>query len=171
MKTLALVLLAAMCAACATSPDVSRSAATVDSDEFRIETTVLAVYNVLSGPAGRRDWNRFEALFAPGAHIVVAPQADGVDGAVVMTPKEYAERFTAKLNAAGSFERPVATRVQLYRNIAHVWSTFERREAANQERPGTHGINSFEMVRVGNDWKVQSFLSQQEDAAHPIPPR
>jgi len=138
-------------------------------DAFDIETTVLAVYNVISGPAGRRDWNRFEALFAPDARMVISSTADGTPKTTVITPKEYAERATPRFNEKGFFERPIATRVLHYGNIAQVWSTYEGREASNQEQPTLRGINSFQLVRIGNEWKVQSIVWEQEDAAHPIP--
>jgi hypothetical protein len=161
VKAIALLLVLAMLGACASVPDPAPDTVQPGTDEFDIRTTVLAVYNVLSGPAGRRDWDRFEALLAPGARIVVAGEG--------MTPKEYVERSTPKLNAAGWFERPVATRVLHYGNIAQVWSTYEGREAANQERASVRGIRSFQLVRIGNAWKVQSVVSQPEDAAHPLP--
>jgi len=147
------VMLAVCLAGCATSaPDLPQT----DGDEFAIRATVLAVYNVLSGPAGRRDWNRFEALFAPGARIVLA------DGRTVLTTKEYVERFTPQFNAKGSFEHPVATQVQRSGDIAQVWSAFEGRETSSQEKPGARGVMSFQLVRIGSEWKVQSILREQE---------
>lgn len=165
MKTIAAVLLAATLAACASTAPDQPSAAASESDEFRIETTVLATYNVLSGPAGRRDWDRFEALFAPGAQLVNASQAP----ALVETPKQYVVRATPLLNAQPWFERPVATRTLRYGDVAQVWSTYEARAAANREVPSARGIRSFELVRIGGEWKVQSVIDQREDAAHPIP--
>ncbi len=158
MRSVAAVLLAAILTGCASAPD----GPPVGSDEFQIEATVLAVYNVLSGPAGRRDWRQFEALFAPEARIVIA-------GTGAMTTKEYVERFTPKFNAAGWFEHPVATRVLRYGDVAQVWSTYEGREASNQERASARGIIGFQLVRIGDAWKVQSLVRQDEDAAHPIP--
>ncbi|MBV9496440.1 MAG: DUF4440 domain-containing protein [Acidobacteria bacterium] len=172
MKATALLLTAllvgATLSACATdSSDAPPRIAAAEGEEFQITATVLAVYNVLSGPAGRRDWDRFEALFAPDARIV----STASDGAVAsQTPKEFVTVWTPKYNAAASFRRPVATRVLRYGNIAHVWSTYEARDAANQDKASARGVNSFELVRIGNEWKVQSLVSQPEDAAHPIPP-
>ncbi|HET8773931.1 MAG TPA: hypothetical protein VFP80_09080 [Thermoanaerobaculia bacterium] len=171
MRNLCALLLAALLGACATAPDAAVSAARTDTEEFQIETTVLAVYNVISGPAGRRDWKRFEALFVPDARIVVSTAKDGVPGTVVMTTKDYIDRSTPAFNEKGFFERPIATRTLRYGNIAHVWSTYEAREASSQEKPDARGINSFELVRVGSDWKVQSLVWQKESAAHPIPPQ
>ena len=151
MKSVATVLLAAVLTGCASAPDTPP----VGSDEFQIKATVLAVYNVLSGPAGRRDWRQFEGLFAPEARIVIA-------GMGAMTTKEYAERFTPKFNAAGWFERPVATRVLRYGDIAQVWSMYEGREASNQERASARGIIGFQLVRIAGEWKVQSLIRQEE---------
>jgi hypothetical protein len=168
MKTLAAFLLLATLAGCASTGDAPQ-AVQADSDEFQIETTVLAVYNVISGPAGRRDWNRFEALFAPDARMVVSGEADGAPKTTVLTPKDYIARSTPVFNEKGWFERPVATRILRYGNIAQVWSTYEGRQASGDEKPSVRGVNSIQLVRIGNEWKVQSLVWQQEDAAHPIP--
>jgi hypothetical protein len=161
MRTIAACVLVATLTGCASAP----AAAPVDDEGFQIKAAVLAVYNVISGPAGRRDWKRFEALFAPDARMVIA--SDG--GTTVLTTKDYIERSTPSFNEKGWFERPVATRVLRYGNIAHVWSTYEGREASNDEKPLARGINSLELVRIGGEWKVQLILWQKEDAAHPIP--
>jgi len=142
MKFVAALLLAAILSGCASAP----GGPPAGSDEFQIEATVLAVYNVLSGPAGRRDWRQFEALFAPEARIVIA-------GMAPMTTKEYVERFTPKFNAAGWFERPVATRVLLYGDVAQVWSTYEGREASNQAGASARGIAGVQLVRLDGQWK------------------
>jgi hypothetical protein len=149
MKIFALLTLAVTLAGCATTTP----AVAPNSDEFEIRATVLAVYNVVSGPAGRRDWNHFQELFAPNAQIV--------DGLAVMTPKEFAEKSTPVFNARGWFEWPVTTEVHRSGRIAHVWSTWEGREASNQEQPSARGVISFELVRIGDAWKVQSMLREQ----------
>lgn len=159
MKSVAVVLLAAILTSCASTP----AAPPEGSDDFDIKATVLAVHNVVSGPAGRRDWRQFEALFAPEARIVIA-------GLEPMTTKQYVERFTPKFNATGWFEHPVATRVLRYGDVAQVWSTYEGREASNQERASARGIAGVQLVRIAGAWKVQSLIRQEEDAAHPIPP-
>ena len=56
----------------------------------------------------------------------------------------------------------MATRVEQYANIAQVWSTFEGREASNQERASARGVIGFQLVRIGDAWKVQSLIRQEE---------
>jgi hypothetical protein len=167
MKKLAVIVLLAA-SAFAASPKAA--ALKPGSDQFAIESTVLAVYNVISGPAGRRDWDRFEALFAPGARLISTKRGEGgVVTANVMTPKEYATRAGAFFNDHGFFERPANNRIEIFGDIAHVFSTYESRHASSDEKPFARGINSFQLVRSGDDWKVLTIFWEEEDAAHPIP--
>jgi hypothetical protein len=143
-------------AGCAILP-VPPGPAPPESEEFQIEATVLAVYNVLSGPAGRRDWNRFEALFAPNAQIATIEAGK----TTVLTPHDYAERFKPVLNEKSLFEHPVSTRVQRDGDVAQVWTAYEARAAASQEKADAGGVESFQLVHIDGAWKVQSLLRQQ----------
>ncbi|HUR83190.1 MAG TPA: nuclear transport factor 2 family protein [Thermoanaerobaculia bacterium] len=144
-------------AACA-STSVPDTAPAPESEEFQIEATVLAVYNVVSGPAGRRDWKVFEELFAPDARIVT------VEGGktTVLAPHDYAEHFKPILNEKSVFEHPVATRVERDGDVAQVWTAYEARATASQEKFDARGVESFQLVKVNGAWKVQSILRQQQ---------
>jgi hypothetical protein len=139
------------------------------SDAFAIDSTVLAVYNVISGPAGRRDWDRFEALFAPGARLISTKRVNGVITSNVMTPKEYTEKAGAYFKDHGFFERPAHNSEERFGDIAHVFSTYESRHESADDKPFARGINSFQLVKIGDDWKVLTIFWEEEDAAHPIP--
>ena len=159
MKSIAVLLLAALfVSSCATAP---QPVATKDSDTFQIETTVLAVYNVLSGPAGRRDWERFEDLFAPDGRMIFVTDK----GARTLTPKEYAVEAKPDFDAHSWFAHPVVTEVRRSGDVAQVWSAYETREASNQEQPTARGAQSFQMVRIGGEWKVLSMVRDADAAA------
>src|SRR4051794_33152134 len=168
MKKLLILLLAAA-SGCASTSSPQPTAPQPGSDQFAIESTVLAVYNVISGPAGRRDWDRFEALFAPGARLISTKRKDGAVTATVMTPKEYSTKAGDYFKDHGFFERPAANRMERFGDIAHVFSTYESRHASSDEKPFARGINSFQLVRIGDDWKVLTIFWEEEDAAYPIP--
>ena len=165
-KLLVLLLLATSAFAAGPRPQSKPKPGT---DAFAIESTVLAVYNVISGPAGRRDWDRFEALFAPGARLISTKHIENTVTANVMTPVEYATKAKEYFNEHGFFERPVANRIQQFRDIAHVFSTYESRHVSSDEKPFVRGINSFQLVKIGDDWKVLTIFWEEEDATHPIP--
>jgi hypothetical protein len=40
------------------------------ADGDSIDSVMKAVYDVISGPAGTRDWPRFKSLFAGGARLI-----------------------------------------------------------------------------------------------------
>jgi hypothetical protein len=165
MKSRVWVLLAAgWLAACATAPaPVPLDPASV---EFQIESTVLAMYNVVSGPAGRHDWDRFKELFAPGARLIATPAGAA---ATVRTPDEYATATQTELAEHALFQHPVATRIERAGDIAQVFSTFESRHASSDAAPYARGVNSIQLVRSGDRWVIVSVLTEDEDAAHPIP--
>jgi hypothetical protein len=138
-----------ICTACASTQPPPSS-----SEDLDIKATVLAAYNVISGPAGRRDWDRFNGLFAPGARLI--------HGEKVMTPEEFGKASKPYFDEHGFFERPVSERVDRYKDMAHVWSAYESRNKTTDEKPFAHGVNSFQLVRVGGQWKILTILWQEE---------
>jgi hypothetical protein len=137
--TLILILLAA----CATAPPPA-----ADPTDLDIRATVIAEYNVVSGPAGRRDWDRFKELFAPGARI----------GS--LTPDEYVEKNKPFLNEHSLFQRPRSIRVERHGDTAHVTVQDESRHASNDETPFAQGVTSFDLVHTGDAWKIVAIVTQ-----------
>jgi len=143
----------------------TKTAPAPDPEIPNIQATVYAMLNVISGPAGRRDWNRMKDLFVPGGLMISARK----DGPNVMTPDQYIERVKPIFDQEGFFERPVVNKIEHYGNIAHVFCTYESRHNSNDAKPFARGINSFQLIKAGDDWKIMSILWQQEDETHPIP--
>jgi hypothetical protein len=140
-------------AACAT-PQPPLPATIPAGPELDIAATVLAAYNVVSGPAGRRDWDRFKELFAPNAHIVL-------NGAS-MTPDEFQKSVNDELQKNPLFEQPVATRIDRAGGVAQVWTRYESRRAAMDDVPFAHGVRAFQLIRIGEEWRIVSMLMQPE---------
>jgi hypothetical protein len=151
-----LLLIALLVPVCTAAP--KRDKPKPGTDEFAIEATVLAVCNVISGPAGRRDWNRFKELFAPGALLT----SYGKDGPAVMTPDEFIAKSKPYLDEHGFFEWPVETRVERFKDIAQVFCRYESRHAPTDDKPFARGVNHFELVRSGDRWVVSSLVWQEE---------
>ena len=133
--------------ACASAPG------TPPPDVQDINSTVLALYYVISGPAGHRDWDRFAGLFVPGARLV--------HGDKVMTPDEFAKASQKYFDDHGFFERPVTNEVQQHGDIAHVWSPYQSRHNSNDEKPFAAGVNSFQLLRRNGQWKILTILWQE----------
>jgi hypothetical protein len=149
----------------AVAPTAAARAGDVDS----IEHIIAAVYDVISGPAGPRDWDRFRSLYYPGARMIPSRRDDkGTVTARVSSPDEYATRSQGFFSKEGFFENSVSNRVEIWDHIAHVWSTYESRHARG-EKPFARGINSFQLFNDGSRWWILTVYWESEDANHPLP--
>lgn len=138
-------------------------------DVDTIEHILAATYDVISGPAGPRDWDRFRSLFAPGARLIPTHRNEkGVVSAQALTPDEYSVRGQAFFSKEGFFENSVSNKIEHWDNIAHVFSTYESHHAKG-DKPFARGINSFQLMYDGTRWWVVTIYWEQEDAAHPLP--
>lgn len=133
-----------------------------------IESVTKAVYEVISGPAGPRNWDHFRSLFADGARLIVVRVLNGHPAPLVMTVDEYVTRSGANMQANAFYEAEVAKRMETFGNIAHIFSTYESRRAPG-DKPFARGINSFQLVKDGDAWKVITILWDSEREGNPIP--
>jgi hypothetical protein len=139
------------------------------SDTASPEAIVTALYDVISGPAGQaRDWDRFRGLFAPGARLMpAAPRQDG-SVPVALSPDDYIKRANDAL-LKGFFEREVSKKVDGFGTILHVFSTYDSKRAATDEKPFARGINSIQLMQHGGRWWIVTVLWDQERPDNPIP--
>ena len=132
------------------------------------QAAVRATYAAISGPAGARDWEHFKSLFAEGARLIpVRTTPDGAT-ATAMTPEEYSKRVAPNFEKNPFYENEIASKVESFGNIAHIFSTYESHRAPG-DKPFARGINSFQLVKVGNQWKVMTILWDAEREGNPIP--
>ena len=77
-------------------PVIAAVPAALPADVGSVDGVIAALYDVISGPAGKpRDWNRLRSLFAPqGKMMAVGVRPDGSSPATVMTVDDYIARVT-----------------------------------------------------------------------------
>lgn len=141
-------------------------------DVASIEAILKAVYDAISGDAGKaRDWDRFRSLFHKDARLIPTRKnaQTGAITAGAMTPEDYVQRAGPGLVTNGFHEVEKARQVELYGNIAHVFSTYESRRSLKDEKPFMRGINSFQLLNDGKRWWVLTIYWQGETPENPIP--
>jgi len=138
-------------------------------DAKSLESTLRAIYDVISGPAGERDWNRFRSLFAPGARLTSTTKNATSTSPRLLTVDDYIQHAGTYFNTHGFFESDIVNRVQKFSNIAHVFSSYESRTAPN-EKPFARGINSIQLFYDGSRWWILSILWDEESPTNPLPP-
>jgi hypothetical protein len=140
-------------------------------DVRSIDAIVAAVYDVISGPAGKkRDWDRMRSLFIPGARLIpTGPRPNNSYGSRVLTVEDYVTRGNTLFEKEGFFEKEVARRTESFGQIAHVFSTYEARHSTDDPKPFIRGINSIQLMNDGKRWWIVTIFWQAEDVQNPLP--
>jgi len=153
----------------ATTPAPTPPAAN-PADVASVDSIIAAVYDVISGPAGKkRDWDRMKSLFVPGARLIpTSPRQTGGYAARVLTVDEYVDRASGFFEKEGFYEREVSRKTEQFGQILHAFSTYESRHAPN-DQPFQRGINSMQLMNDGTRWWIVTIFWQGEDEKHPLP--
>jgi hypothetical protein len=143
------------------------------ADVESIDGIVAALYDVISGPAGKpRDWDRMRSLFAPEARLMIAvPHPDGSFALRTLTVDDYIGRNSKAFATMGFFEHELARTGDTFGQIAQVFSTYESRHAAGDAKPFQRGINSIQLYNDGKRWWVVNLVWRAEDEHLPLPER
>jgi hypothetical protein len=146
----------------------SRVPAAKPEDVNSLDSILKAIHDVISGPAGDRDWNRFRSLFVPEARLTSATRRD--NGPVRLLDVEgYASGAGSYFKTHAFYESAIANRIQKFGNIAQVFSSYASRNAPD-EKPFARGVNSIQLFYDGTRWWVLSILWDEETPANPLPP-
>jgi len=153
-----------------TAPTVAMPAAN-PADVASVDSIIAAVYDVISGPAGKkRDWDRMKSLFIPGARLIpTGPRQTGGYASRVLTVDEYIQRASGFFETEGFYEREASRKSEEFGQIVHVFSTYESRHAPGDAKPFQRGINSIQLMNDGSRWWVVTIFWQGEDEKHPLP--
>lgn len=134
---------------------------TMTNSEFLAMTRRL--YEVVSAPPGKRDWESIRALYHPRATMV----RTGVDDAgrpfvLAMTFDEYIANATELLDSTAFSESEVCQDVTIFGNVARLASVYEyTSESPDLKRQG-RGVNFFNLVNEGHGWKIMNIVWDNE---------
>jgi hypothetical protein len=138
-------------------------------DVKSLDAILTAIYDVISGPAGGRDWNRFRSLFLPQARFTQA--STGPDGATVVIAWNVDEfvRDAGEVFAKEPFyEKAIVNRPESFGNVTQVLSSYASRHSPT-DKPFDQGINSIQLLNDGKRWWVLSILWDTERPGNPLP--
>ena len=152
------------------APHPSASVPAPRADDVKsIDSTLAALYGVISGPAGERDWDRFRSLFLPQARLTSATKnADGSSRIRPMGVEDYAKGAGNYFLEHAFYESPIVNRIETFGNITQVFSSYESRRAPG-DAPFARGVNSIQMLNDGSRWWIVSILWDEERADNPLP--
>ncbi len=134
------------------------------TDEDAIGAVIDEMYAMISGPAGPRDWSRQANCFLPDARQVrTRVDEQGRAQKLGMNLTEY-EANTSPFFAENDFyEVETSRRIDLFGNIAHVWSGYEARRSPDDSEVERRGINSIQLFRDPEaGWRIIHMIWDNE---------
>src|SRR3954464_4399799 len=134
------------------------------TDEAEIGAAIDEMYAMISGPKGPRDWSRQSTCFLPEARQVRTwMDEQGRPQKLSMTLDEYQANTTPFFAENDFYEIETSRRIDLFGNIAHVWSGYEARRSPDDAEPERRGINSIQLVKDGDGlWSVLAMVWDNE---------
>lgn len=141
------------------------------------EAVVAAIYEVVTKKPGEAfQWDRFRTLFVPGALLLPnmaqtqgTPRQFSVDSYIATIDSAWALNFPqGSPRDRGFVEREVHVRWERFGDIAHVFSTYEKRLWTDTTARG-RGINTIQLVRRFGRWWVVAMAWDEATPALAIP--
>ena len=140
-------------------------------DKERIGAVVDEMYAMISGPKGPRDWSRQARCFHPAARQI-RTSLDEIGRPVMkmMSLEQYARDTTPYFAENDFFEIEIGRRIDLFGNMAHVWSAYEARRSLDDAEPERRGINSIQLFRDAElGWRIVSMIWDNERDGVEVP--
>jgi hypothetical protein len=164
MKQLLTLSLIILCSA----PVLSQSK--YQADVQSIDSIIEALYASISGEKGEeRDWDRFRNLFIPEAKLMpTGVNQQGVAGYRAWGVEDYIPRVQQSFLENGFIETEISKKTEQFRNVAHVFSTYESRRTKDGDIIA-RGINSIQLFYDNERWWVVSVFWASENQENPIP--
>jgi hypothetical protein len=155
----------------AAATDTGKAPAAAPADVASMDAIIHSLYDVISGPAGPRDWRRFRSLFAPGARLIpTVHDSSGHISVRAMTPDAFAERGAVALQRQPFYEGEISHTVESFGAITQVFSTYASRRTPDGA-PFARGINSIQLLNDGTRWYCVTIYWDAERPGTTIPDR
>ena len=142
------------------------------NDRKEISAAVDEMYAMISGPKGPRDWSRQARCFNPEARqIRTSIDEHGRPVMKIMSLDDYSHDTTPYFAENDFYEIEIGRRIDLFGNIAHVWSAYEARRSPDDEEPERQGVNSIQLFRdADKGWRIISMIwdNVREDMELPV---
>lgn len=135
----------------------------LDEDRRTINAIVLAIYEMLSGPAGLRDYDRVKGFYHPDARLIRTGVDDnGAPFTQVMTVDEHHADVDRKLADLAFLEEEIAHDCEVFGNIARVRSIYRSVYGTGESAQEGRGVNFFHLIRYNSAWTIVSVIWDNE---------
>jgi hypothetical protein len=133
------------------------------------DAIIKAMYDTISGPAGKRNWYRERSLFLEGARLIpIGDRVHKESGLEVLSLEEWIEDADPFLSENDFYEIEIMRQMNRFGNLVQVFSTYEARNSTDGE-PIARGINSIQLLHKDDRWWIVTVMWDNESRDNPIP--
>ena len=133
------------------------------------DAIIKAVYDIISGPAGERNWPRLRTLYIEGARLIPTGKRMHDDGGFqVLSVDEWIADASGFLNENDFWEKEIMRHSDQFGNMIHAFSTSEARDREDGQ-PIARGINSIQLLYKDKRWWIVTVMWANENEDNPIP--
>jgi hypothetical protein len=147
-----------------------------EKDVESVDAIISALYAIISGPAGPKDWDRERHILHPTARMMrgLPPGAPAGDpptpGLRVFTGEQFIEYAKPRLLAENFYEYETGREEFRFGRFVHIISAYASTQGLDQP-PFARGINGIQLWFDGGRWWVMSVIWDWEGGENRIPAR
>ena len=113
-----------------------------------IDELLNTLYECISGPPGGQDWERDREIYHPRCVMVRTRIEDGKPVAYPFSFDEFVAATKPILADQSFYEIEIGRKVEIFGQVAHVYSAYEARETPDHPEIQFRGVN---MIHLWND--------------------
>jgi len=133
------------------------------------DAIIKAMYDTISGPAGKRNWYRERSLFLDGARLIPIGKRIHKEGELqILSLEEWIEDAEPFLAENDFYEIEIMRQMNRFGNLLQAFSTYEARNSEDGE-PIARGINSIQLLHKDDRWWIVTVMWDNETRDNPIP--
>lgn len=156
IRTLSIMII--ICAANAYGQDQQEKhlMTSVENEQRSIEKTIKNLFRAISFRQGEEpNMHKIKSLFI-GEGILInyndpEPLVLPVDEFIVHFNKQFSDGIMTQLE-----DREIFAETKVFGRIAHRFSYYEARFDKNDEKPFAVGVNSIQLMKINDEWKITS---------------
>jgi len=139
------------------------------NDLSKINSVITNLYQVISGPAGKRDWTYFKSLFHEnGTMGSVQISNDGIRNFRFLGLDDYITSSGSFFEKNGFYEEEIGREVKVFGGVAQVFTVYQFR-LNDDPKIAQRGVNCIQLIFDKGRWYITNIVWEGETSNNQIP--
>lgn len=133
------------------------------------DAIIAAMYETLSGPAGKHNFQRLRSLYLEGARLIPIGNRIYTEGNThVMSVDEWIEDITGYFQENDFYIEEIQRHADRFGNMIQIFSTYEAGNSPDAPQK-TRGIRAMQLLFREERWWIVNVMWDNETRQNPLP--